>query len=215
MGLSISGIRLSDVFMRFLLPLGGVVDRRFGIMTTPGHKNIPLGIKEGMDWAADNQAFNNKFDPARFFSWLETMLPYRATCLFITVPDKWGDAHETRRLFEIWRGWFSGWPIAFAAQDGQHHMPFPDGEWAALFLGGSNNWMESVDAIQTIKRAQALGKHIHIGRVNWARRYKLYAQIRGSERFTCDGTRTRFDGSQNAIQAWLKYQEETNVLQIW
>ena len=43
--------------MMFLLPVGGIVDYRFGIMTTPGHKGVPVGITAGMKWAADNQAF--------------------------------------------------------------------------------------------------------------------------------------------------------------
>ena len=105
--------------MRYLLPVGGVVDKRFGILTTPSHKGIPSGILAGMDWAADNEAFTKEFDPASYFSWLDTMLPYRDTCLFVTVPDKVGDAAATIELFNRWYVYYTGWPLAFVAQDGQ------------------------------------------------------------------------------------------------
>jgi len=200
--------------MRFLYPSGGDVDV-YGYITTPGHLGIPIGIKNNKPWAADNQAFKDGFNADVFFPWLETMIPYRDNCLFVSCPDKIGDAEETLKLFEQWKGSFLGWPLAFVAQDGQEGLPFPSDGWSTLFVGGSTKWKESEAAISAIKQAQLLGRHIHIGRVNWRRRYQMFAMITGSEDFTCDGTRPRYDGTEKTIEAWNGYREKTRVLKLW
>ena len=203
--------------MRFLLSVGGVVDHRFGIMTSPGHtRGIPAGIEAGMDWAGDNGAYKGNFEPETFFKWLEIMEPYQDTCLFITVPDKLGDVKETKRLFELWKREIKGYPLAFVAQDGQEFEEFPGPRWwDVLFIGGKTEWKVGSGAITCIKRAQELEKKIHIGRVNWKKRYEHFRQIKGSEEFTCDGTRQRFQGIEKTLNAWAGYQEKTNVFQLW
>lgn len=189
----------------FLVPTGGFIDHRFGIMTHPGHWGVSSGIANGMKWAADNQAFTKGFDPKIFFPWLEKMSIYRSTCLFVACPDVVGDAKQTLKLFDKWHGNFDGWSVAFVAQDGQEDLEFPPSDqWQALFIGGSTIWKMSDGAIECIKRAQKLGKHIHIGRVNYMRRYRHFASLEGSEGFTCDGTRIRF-GRDKAIEDWKKY----------
>ena len=199
--------------MRFLLPVGGIIDHSFGIMTTPGHKGIPMGIKAGMWWAADNQAFTRGFDPDKFFPWLDGMTPYRNTCLFIPVPDVVGNAAATLELFTKWREG-SWWPCAFVAQDGQEALEFPPAElWETLFLGGSSQWKMSDAAVHCIQRAQALDKRIHIGRVNYKRRYDHFAGLPGSERWTCDGTRTRY-GRDRALIAWAQYMAAPRQLRL-
>lgn len=197
--------------MKFFLCLAGVVDHDFGIMTSPGHKGVVQGIKEGMDWAADNNAFKNGFDPGNFFTWLRKLKKYRTTCLFVTCPDKVADAEVTIEMFRKWRGELTGWPVAFVGQDGQEDLPFPgiDNEgdnFDTLFIGGSTEWKENEDAISVIKRGQELGKHIHIGRVNYIRRYNLFKMIKGSQHFTCDGTRNRFVGKDETIRKWRQLQ---------
>jgi hypothetical protein len=161
-----------------------------------------------MDWAADNQAFTQGFEPGLFFPWLETMKPYRETCLFVPLPDVFGDAVRTIRNFTMWCYKFTGWPRAFVAQDGQESLELPDSSrWAALFVGGTTEWKLSEAAYSVIQEAQRLGKHIHIGRVNWWKRYAHFAGMPGSEEWTFDGTRTRYDGTQNTIKAWTEYME--------
>lgn len=190
--------------MRFLLPTGGIIDDTFGILTTPSHKGIPMGIIAGMDWAADNEAFTRSFDSLRYFAWLENMKPHKSKCLFVTIPDAVGNAQATIDLFYQWKDRFTGWPIAFVAQDGQEYLPFPE-HFDTLFIGGTSEWKMSLAAIDCIHRAQREYKRIHIGRVNWFRRYKHFASLDGSEEFTCDGTRTRYEGVQRASAAWRKY----------
>ena len=200
--------------MRFLLPVGGVVDHRFGILTAPTHKGVPLGIVEGMDWGADlgcldGPAFVKRFDSGLAIPWLrETMDRYRETCLFIPAPDVVGDAGATLEAWDEWAGKLEGWPLAYIAQDGAECLPFPEiPEFGTVFVGGSTEWKLSEACYSVILRAQELGKRIHIGRVNWWKRYKHFRQMPGSEGWTCDGTRTRFDGTQRSIDAWADYME--------
>ena len=199
--------------MKFLLPVGGVTDDRFGVLAAPATYGIQAGISAGLPWAADNQAFTRGFDPDKFFPWLESLRPFRERCLFVTVPDVVGDAIQTLYNWRHWRRHFSGWPLAFVAQDGQEDLAMPS-DFAALFIGGSTEWKESSAAISCIKRAQLRGAHIHIGRVNWGRRYRMFAQLKGSEKFTCDGTRTRYDGTQKAMAAWAGYMAQRPLITI-
>ena len=200
--------------MKFLLPVGGIVDDRFGILTTPGHKGIPAGIVAGLDWAADNQAFTKGFDADVFFPWLDSMLPYRSECLFVPVPDVVGDAVATLSNYWHWFQHFAGWPVAFVVQDGQEDLAFPGDEWRVLFIGGSTEWKVSDAAASVIQRAQRLGKRIHIGRVNWWKRYAHFRGMEGSDDFTCDGTRTRFDGTTKTVVAWAEYMERCYQLRL-
>ena len=201
--------------MIYLAPIGGLIDYENGILTTPAHKNIPIGIKKGMMWAADNEAFTRGFDPTRFFSWLKRMKPYRDNCLFIAAPDVVGDAALTLDEWRKWSGKFDAWPLAFVAQDGQEKLSLPDpATFTTLFIGGSTKWKESMAAVEVIRRGQALKKRIHIGRVNWRRRYDLFNVLRGSNVFTYDGTRCRYDGVEKTIRAWRGYQAQSPLITI-
>lgn len=199
--------------MRFLVPIGGDVSGSFGVLTSPGHNGIPKGIYDGLPWAADNQAFTQGFDPDHYFRWLEKMEPYRDTCLFVVVPDVVGDAIQTLDNFRYWLPYFIDWPIAFAAQDGQENLSLPP-YFDTLFIGGSTEWKESQAAINVIKRAQSMRKHIHIGRVNWGRRYRLFSILRGADNFTCDGTRPRFEGVDKTLKAWRGYEAQPALIRI-
>lgn len=201
--------------MLYLAPIGGFIDTDFGILASPGSYGIPAGIKAGMPWAADNQAFTKGFDQAAFFPWLTTMVEYKDKCLFVACPDVVGDAKKTLELFDQYQSAFAGWPVAFVAQDGQEYLDFPNADlWHCLFIGGSTAWKMSMGAIDCIHRAQYLGRHIHIGRVNWFRRYKHFASLANSERFTCDGTRTRFEHTK-AIEDWRKYMASPKQLGLF
>jgi len=197
--------------MQFLLPVGGVVDNRFGILTSYQHGGVVVGVKAGMRWAADNCSFSKAFDPIKFITWLEQMTPYRDTCLFVTVPDVVADSEATRRLWEQWQPVLADWPLAFVAQDGETDTP--EGA-SAVFIGGSTEWKESAAAVNIIQIAQRRGLHVHIGRVNWKARYDKFNLLPGSEGFTCDGTRTRFDGREKTVVAWAGYQDQRPLLRI-
>lgn len=200
--------------MRHFLPVGGIVDKRFGILTNYNHKAVPVGIIKGMEWAGDVPTFGKcGFEPGKWKAWIETMRPHLATCRFMVCADKPFSAEMTIVYYNTFRPWLNGWPVAFVAQDGQEELPFPE-KFSTLFIGGSTKWKESQAAIDCIKRAQSLGKKIHIGRVNWGRRYRMFKILEGSETFTCDGTRTRFDGTEKTMAAWLGYQAQDPLFNL-
>ncbi len=200
--------------MRFLWAGGG--DCEFeGIITSPAHFGIPVGVRRGLPWCAENEAYTRGFEPERFFSWLETMSPFRAKCLFVPVPDVVGNAISTLTQWRNWVVRFAGWPLAFVAQDGQEDLDFPDESmFSTLFIGGSTAWKTSMAAVECIRRAQVMGKHIHIGRVNWRTRYEMFALLKGSNEFTCDGTRARFDGGKRTARAWAGYQAQKPLFRL-
>jgi len=240
--------------MKYLLPFGGVVDHRFGIITSPGHRRgAPIGIQEGMQWAADNEAYTREFDPDRFFPWLDKMRTWIDSCLFVAVPDVVGDAEATllryKELCNSRNTEWEGYPTCLVAQDGlkvdwqydsfyvgadeeftdwigtNHPDINPEddpqyydamNDWRtelfveevdAIFIGGTTEWKLSQDAIEIIRFGQKHDLHIHIGRINYWGRYLHFAKLKGSERFTCDGTVNRFIGRKKAIKQWLKYME--------
>ncbi len=232
--------------MKFLLPVGGQTDKRFGILTSPAHLGVVSGIKAGLPWAADNGAFTKSFDRDKFLSWLWAMTPYRETCLFVAVPDVVADAPATIKRFAEYAPLMRDWPLAFVAQDGQENLEFPMTEdftdWCygkdidpdddtayyeaqqqwereccafdVLFIGGSTAWKTSAGAVACIKEAQRLGRRIHIGRVNWGKRYQFFRTLHGSEDFTCDGTRTRFDGVERTINGWAGYMAQPPLVTV-
>lgn len=199
--------------MRPLLPVGGVVDHRFGILTAPNHKGVPVGIERGMDWAADvgcedGPEYVKRWNAAQLSQWLDIMLPYSDRCLFVAGGDVVGDAQRTLEAFPRFAVEVQGWPVAFCAQDGQEGLQLPGPElWRVLFVGGTTEWKTSEAAYSVIQEAQRLGKHIHIGRVNWWKRYAHFAGMPRSEEWTFDGTRTRYDGTQKTIEAWAGYMD--------
>jgi hypothetical protein len=199
--------------VRFLVPVGGVVDDAFGILTTYQHHGVAAGIRAGLAWAADNCAFSDKFDADRFVTWLDSMTPYRDTCLFVVVPDVVGDSQATLALWHEWQDKLTGWPLAFVCQDGQqpHDIPVT---CSVVFIGGTTKFKVSERAQDCIRWAQDHGKGVHVGRVNWRKRYAHFRIMRGSEHFTTDGTRTRFEGTERTLKAWKQYQETPPLLQL-
>ncbi len=198
--------------MKFLVPVGGVTEGVYGILTSYKHKGVPAGITAGLPWAGDNCAFTG-FDAERFTAWLEGMTAYRPTCLFVAVPDVVGDAAATLARYVAWTDAMNGWPLAYVAQDGSEAHDIPPSA-SALFVGGTTAWKESAAAIDMIQRAQARGLHIHIGRVNWRRRYQMFRVLQGSENFTCDGTRQRFEGIERTLRAWKQYENQQPLVKL-
>jgi hypothetical protein len=196
--------------MKFLAPVGGITGA-YGIVTAPNHRGIPADIKAGKPWAGDlgcliGPDFVKKIDFKAVIEWLPKMKPYASQCLFLTGADIVFRANDTLEAYEEFRHYFDGWPLAYVAQNGAENFLIPE-DCAAVFIGGDTAWKVSSEAISVICRARAMGKHIHIGRVNWWSRYQLFRGLPGSDNFTCDGTRTRYDGREKTIAAWLNYQK--------
>ncbi len=127
-------------------------------------------------WAIDNGAFSG-FKVAEFMSLIEREGHHRNKCLFVTAPDVVGSARRTLEVFEHWFPKLSRWRIALVCQDGQENLPIPWGHIHAVFIGGSTNWKGSAAVVQIIQAAQILGKHVHVGRVNRAERWKHFENL--------------------------------------
>jgi hypothetical protein len=138
----------------------------------------------GGTFAIDNGAFSG-FDSKAFRSLLQREEPNKPACLFVTIPDVVGNA---RRTLEIWRTrarFAQHWPAAFVAQDGIEDMEIPWDDMAAVFIGGRDPWKDSQAALDIVKTAKVLGVHVHVGRVNTAKRFRLFSEA-GAD--TCDGS---------------------------
>lgn len=138
----------------------------------------------GGTFAIDNGAFSG-FDATAFKNLLAREAANRSRCLFVTIPDVVGSA---RRTLEIWRHrakFAQYWPMALVAQDGAEDLEIPWDEMSAVFIGGRDPWKDSQAAIDIVKAAKTLGLHVHVGRVNTAKRFRLFADA-GAD--TCDGS---------------------------
>jgi hypothetical protein len=135
-------------------------------------------------WGIDNGAFA-RFEEKAFLALLKREEHHKDRCLFVTVPDVVGSALRTREVFEHWKPRLEGWKLALACQDGQEHLPIPWGDIAAVFIGGSTSFKCGPGAAQIVKAAKAIGKWVHIGRVNHAERWQHFEDL-GAD--SADGT---------------------------
>lgn len=135
-------------------------------------------------FAIDNGAFS-KFDADSFMSLLEREKPRMDLCRFVCAPDVVGSARRTLEVFDNWKDRLSGWPIAIVCQDGQEHLPIPWDDVSAIFIGGSTEWKCGPHAVACIKAAKAIGKWVHVGRVNTPGRFEYFEQA-GAD--SIDGT---------------------------
>jgi hypothetical protein len=181
-------------------------DELLGVMLTPNMGNAAINA---VVWAADNGCYTKgeAFDLLDYYLWLNERRPRSLTCLFATAPDVVGDAGAT-----WWRSWRTFDPIrtlgyrpALVGQDGleDHDLSWDEHEaWDWLFLGGSTTWKLSDAARECTERAIALGKSVHMGRVNSLKRLRI-AESWGVT--SADGTYVAFAPDRNLPQLveWL------------
>jgi hypothetical protein len=149
--------------------------KHLGCLLTPDTGNS-LETMAGLPWAADNAAFSG-FDEGRFLRMLERIRGQQP--IFVTAPDIVGRAAETLELFRKWEPRIReyGLPVALVLQDGQEKLPVPWERTDAFFIGGSTEWKLGKHAYQIVQHAKALGKWIHMGRVNSFRRLEYAREI--------------------------------------
>lgn len=158
-------------------------------------------------WAIDNGAYS-KFDHDAFFALLKREEHHKDKCLFVAVPDIVGSARRTLEVFEHWCPDLPFWKLALVCQDGQEHLPIPWKKISAVFIGGSTKWKCSDHAAQIVKAAKAIGKWVHIGRVNDDGRWKHFEEL-GAD--SADGTGiARYSHMREAIAD--RHLQETLVL---
>lgn len=175
------------------LPTQSLSNDRWGHIMTPARWSDH--VPNNRLWCMDNGVFTGKFDEALFWSKLDRVNQYQKTCLFVVSPDVVANAIAT---LSAWRYWgmqikARGWPVAFVAQDGQELFDFPP-DFDALFIGGSTEWKMSEQALYCIKRAKALEKWVHVGRVNSQKRIRHF-KLAGVD--SVDGTTVCFAPDKN------------------
>lgn len=145
-------------------------------------------------FAIDNGAFTS-FNEKGFISLLRREQAVMEDCLFVCVPDKLGCHKVTMSLYKSLGYLCEGWKKAFVAQDGYDGMP-EDAQ--ALFIGGTNSFKDSEDALHAVESALKDGKHVHIGRVNGPDRF---IRFHNAGAHTCDGSGvSRYDHMILAIK---------------
>lgn len=144
----------------------------------------------------DNGAFS-RFMADSFASLLERERPRRDLCRFVAVPDVVGSAIRTSEVFGNWKSRLAGWNLAYVCQDGQESIPIPWGDIAAIFIGGSTEWKLGKHAAHCIKAGLAIGKWVHVGRVNTPGRFEYFRDL-GAD--SIDGTGlSRYSHMRTAI----------------
>jgi len=117
----------------------------------------------GQPYGLDNGCFTTFYESR----WLKLLGDARNNePKFVCLPDVVGDARRTLELFHKFTTVTAGLPRALVLQDGIGGLPIPWGEIDAVFVGGSDAFKISPEAIAVCKTARILKKWVHVGRVN-------------------------------------------------
>lgn len=165
-----------------------------------------------LPWALDNSAFSNP-DDTKFWNraidvW--DLMTYHPP-IWIAVPDVVGDHAATLDRFY---GWLDTWqceldyipfPLAFVLQNGATVDSIPWELIAAVFVGGDDVF-KLKDCHDLVDAAKAMGKLVHIGRVNTLSRIE-YAFDIGAD--TVDGSGFSMFAESNLERALRRIQTLT------
>jgi hypothetical protein len=172
-----------------------------GQICTPLEGRSPL---PGVTWCADNNCFTRYPGDHKLLEWLTRLAPHAGRCLFATAPDVVGDAEATRQRSAPWLPIIRdlGYPVAWVGQDGAEHIDVPFDSFDVLFLGGSTEWKLGPHAARLAATARGLGKSVHLGRCNSAKRWAI-AEMLGCG--TVDGTFLAFGPDRNLprLRRWI------------
>jgi hypothetical protein len=135
----------------------------FGQLRTP---LTAYGLS-GQVYGLDNGCFS-KFDKKTWRRLVEEAKDNPP--VFVVVPDIVGDARRTLELFDQFYDEIHPLPVALALQDGIGDFEIDWNRVDAVFVGGSDAFKISSEAINACKVAKMLDKWVHVGRVNTANR---------------------------------------------
>jgi hypothetical protein len=91
---------------------------------------------------------------------------------FVALPDCVGSARRTAEMFDLFCNDTLTCQRALVLQDGIGDHEIRWSKIAAVFVGGSDSFKSSDEAFQACRAAKALGKWVHVGRVNTSRRLR-------------------------------------------
>jgi hypothetical protein len=160
--------------------------KNLGVLLSPNAHGTPAVLLSlGYRMAVDNNCFSG-FDEPAYLRLLDLIVGYPV--LWVTAPDKVGDAVVTLALFEHWEPILHarGFPVALVAQDGLTPEQVPWDRIECLFIGGTDNWKLCDEAVALCREAKRRGKLVHVGRCN------SFVRIRAAMAMGADST----DGSQ-------------------
>lgn len=130
---------------------------------------IPYGLDNGCFKTFDRRAWERLLDHA------DTDRP-----VFVCLPDVVGDAQRTGELFEHFRRRTQELPRALVLQDGIERVRIPWDDIVAVFIGGTDQFKVSPQALAAARTAKMLGKWVHLGRVNTAARMRNWLGVADS-----------------------------------
>ena len=148
-------------------------------------------------WALDNGCFSEFNYP----QWKRMVDDETSQPLWVTLPDMVGDATRTMDLFDHFLLQTNEVPRALVLQDGigQHRIPWQ--HLSAVFVGGSDQFKVSSEAINACKTAKMLNKWVHVGRVNTPGRVQQWLGLADS----IDGSGiSRYDHMLEAVLIAIK-----------
>ena len=180
-----------------------------------GHLYSPGGfstVYPMFPFALDNGAFSafrngTPFDEGSFLDLCQRIKGTQIDPFWVVVPDKVGDAVETKRLWKEWAPLLRSdyrWPLAFAVQDGMIRQDVPS-DADVVFIGGSTEWKGA-----WVPSWAAWCPRVHVARVNRPRALE-YLEGLGVE--SCDGTGW-FRGDKTQTQGLLDWVQGIRR-QVW
>jgi len=132
---------------------------------------------DGIPYALDNGCFA-RFEREKWLRMVEEA--YEDQPLFLTLPDIVGDAARTVELFHAFRHKVNGVRLALVLQDGIENVEIPWNLLHCVFVGGSDDFKYSKQALAAARAAKMLDKWVHVGRVNTAKRVRNWIGLADS-----------------------------------
>ena len=166
----------------------------FWQLRTPLTRNKISEVRYGLD----NGCFSGVLSNAWFLQ-LEEAQENRP--VFVCLPDIVGDARRTMDLFKYFWHKTAGLPRALVLQDGIGSYAIPWDDIECVFIGGTDIFKISQEAINCARCAKMLGKWVHVGRVNTPERLAQWLDLADS----IDGSGiSRYDHMLEAVLDLLK-----------
>jgi hypothetical protein len=131
-----------------------------------------------------------QFNAEKFRAWLFRDKTNRLICKFLSMPHIVDNPKRTMEIFTYWRSFIPNelipdeWPRALVVQPHSEFCDIPWGDLKAIVLDGTNAWMDGNEAMDLVRTALILKKHVHVRNVNTVERFHAYDSI-GAQ--TCDG----------------------------
>tara|TARA_R110000851_G_C12826546_1_gene540196 strand:+ start:4 stop:666 length:663 start_codon:yes stop_codon:yes gene_type:complete len=138
-------------------------------LTSYALSGVPYGLDNGCFKRFEQKTWERLLNEA------EEQMPK-----FVCLPDIVGDAVRTLDLFSAFERKTNGLPRALVLQDGigSHRVDWD--KLSAVFVGGSDAFKTSSEAMNACRTAKMLGKWVHVGRVNTAARVKYWIGVADS-----------------------------------